>query len=199
MVVSRRGASVRTPRVSFESQKSASARIVVGDCVAEMTKLPAQSVDLVFADPPYNLQLQGDLKRPDNSRVDAVDDDWDKFSSFSAYDDFTRAWLMACRRVMKPSATLWVIGSYHNIFRVGTDAPGLRLLDPQRHRLAQIQPDAEFPRPPLHQCARNPDLGGARRRQSAIIRSTTKRSRRATTTSRCARTGSFRCAPARSG
>jgi modification methylase len=93
---------------------------MVGDCVAEMTKLPAGSVDLVFADPPYNLQLQGDLKRPDDSRVDAVDDDWDKFASFSAYDDFTRAWLMACRRVMKPNATLWVIGSYHNIFRVGT-------------------------------------------------------------------------------
>jgi modification methylase len=85
-----------------------------------MAKLPAASVDLVFADPPYNLQLQGDLKRPDDSRVDAVDDDWDKFSSFSAYDDFTRAWLIACRRVMKPNATLWVIGSYHNIFRVGT-------------------------------------------------------------------------------
>src|SRR3984885_6665857 len=125
MVVSRRGASVRTPRVSIESQETkaetkASARIVVGDCVAKMTKLPAASVDLVFADPPYNLQLQGDLKRPDDSRVDAVNDDWDKFSSFSVYDDFTRAWLMACRRVMKPSATLWVIGSYHNIFRVGT-------------------------------------------------------------------------------
>ena len=119
MVVSRRGASVRAPRVCFESQDSASARIVVGDCVAEMTKLPAQSVDLVFADPPYNLQLAGDLKRPDDSRVDAVDDDWDKFASFAAYDDFTRAWLIACRRVMKPSATLWVIGSYHNIFRVG--------------------------------------------------------------------------------
>ncbi len=85
-----------------------------------MAKLPAASVDLVFADPPYNLQLQGDLKRPDDSRVDAVDDDWDKFASFAAYDDFTRAWLTACRRVMKPSATLWVIGSYHNIFRVGT-------------------------------------------------------------------------------
>jgi modification methylase len=114
--------------VSLESAEPApknagrqtSARIVTGDCVAEMTKLPAQSVDLVFADPPYNLQLAGDLKRPDDSRVDAVDDDWDKFSSFAAYDDFTRAWLMACRRVMKPSATLWVIGSYHNIFRVGT-------------------------------------------------------------------------------
>src|SRR5579864_9121788 len=121
MVVSRRGASVRAPRVSFESAPppaAASPRIVV--CVAEMAKLPAACVDLVFADPPYNLQLQGDLKRPDDSRVDAVDDDWDKFASFSAYDDFTRAWLIACRRVMKPSATLWVIGSYHNIFRVGT-------------------------------------------------------------------------------
>jgi modification methylase len=84
-----------------------------------LAKLPGASVDLVFADPPYNLQLQGDLKRPDDSRVDAVDDDWDKFSSFAAYDDFTRAWLLACRRVLKPSGTLWVIGSYHNIFRVG--------------------------------------------------------------------------------
>ncbi len=114
MVVSRRGASGRAPRVSFESN-----RILVGDSVAAMAKLPAESVDLVFADPPYNLQLQGDLKRPDDSRVDAVDDHWDKFSSFAAYDDFTRAWLVACRRVMKPAATLWVIGSYHNIFRVG--------------------------------------------------------------------------------
>jgi modification methylase len=91
-----------------------------------MAKLPAESVDLVFADPPYNLQLQGDLKRPDDSRVDAVDDDWDKFSSFSAYDDFTRAWLIACRRVMKREATLWVIGSYHNIFRVGALLQDLR-------------------------------------------------------------------------
>jgi modification methylase len=115
MVVSRRGASERTPRVSFQS----SASVVIGDCIAELAKLPAASVDLVFADPPYNLQLQGDLKRPDDSRVDAVDDAWDKFSSFDAYDDFTRAWLLACRRVMKPNATLWVIGSYHNIFRVG--------------------------------------------------------------------------------
>jgi modification methylase len=118
MVVSRRGASLRTPRVSFES--AASPSILVGDCVAEMAKMPAASVDLVFADPPYNLQLQGDLKRPDDSRVDAVDDEWDKFSSFAAYDDFTRAWITASRRLMKPNATLWVIGSYHNIFRVGT-------------------------------------------------------------------------------
>jgi modification methylase len=94
-------------------------QIFRGDCVAALEKLAPASVDLVFADPPYNLQLQGDLKRPDDSRVDAVDDDWDKFADFSAYDDFTRAWLSACRRVMKPNATLWVIGSYHNIFRVG--------------------------------------------------------------------------------
>src|SRR4249920_1058824 len=118
MVVSRRGASDRAPRAS--SKASERGRVLIGDCVAEMAALPAESVDLVFADPPYNLQLQGDLKRPDDSRVDAVNDAWDKFASFSAYDDFTRAWLVACRRVMKRSATLWVIGSYHNIFRVGT-------------------------------------------------------------------------------
>src|SRR5881394_2402987 len=117
MRVSRRGASSRTPRTHLEAS---SHTIVVGDCVAEMARLAPTSVDLVFADPPYNLQLQGDLKRPDDSRVDAVDDAWDKFASFDAYDDFTRAWLLACRRVMKPNATLWVIGSYHNIFRVGT-------------------------------------------------------------------------------
>src|SRR3979409_657108 len=118
MRVSRRGGSSRTPRLTSESTRSH--HNVHGCCVSGMTRLPAGSVDLVFADPPYNLQLQGDLKRPDDSKVDAVDDDWDKFSSFSAYDDFTRAWLMAARRVRNPSATLWVIGSYHNIFRVGT-------------------------------------------------------------------------------
>src|SRR5438105_4726239 len=117
MVGLRRGASARAPRVSLKTVEIN--RVLIGDCIAEMAKLPAESVDLVFADPPYNLQLQGDLKRPDDSRVDAVDDAWDKFSSFSAYDDFTRAWLIACRRVMKRNATLWVIGSYHNIFRVG--------------------------------------------------------------------------------
>jgi modification methylase len=117
MVLSRRGASVRAPRVSFAPRLTN--QIVTGDCIAELGKLPAASIDLVFADPPYNLQLQRALKRPDNSRVDGVDDAWDKFSSFAAYDEFTRAWLLACRRVMKRSATLWVIGSYHNIFRVG--------------------------------------------------------------------------------
>src|SRR5258707_7730051 len=118
MGVLRRGASSRTPRLFLEPESAG--QILVGDCVAHMAALPAASVDLVFADPPYNLQLRNDLKRPDDSRVDAVDDDWDKFASFEAYDAFTRAWLMACRRVMKPTATLWVIGSYHNIFRVGT-------------------------------------------------------------------------------
>src|SRR5262252_1083183 len=117
MRVSRRGAPGVAPRAQF--QATTSGRIIVGDCVAQMAALPAASVDLVFADPPYNLQLKGDLKRPDESHVDAVNDDWDKFSSFAACDDFTRAWLLACRRIMKPSATIWVIGSYHNIFRVG--------------------------------------------------------------------------------
>jgi modification methylase len=120
MGVSRRGASNRAPRSPSQPVQSASGRIVVGDCIAEMSRLPAASVDLVFADPPYNLQLKGALKRPDDSDVDAVDDAWDKFASFEHYDAFTRAWLMAARRVMKPSATIWVIGSYHNIFRVGS-------------------------------------------------------------------------------
>jgi modification methylase len=93
--------------------------ILKGDCVAEMAKLPAASVDLIFADPPYNLQLAGQLTRPDQSEVDAVTDDWDKFASFAEYDAFTRAWLLAARRILKPTGTLWVIGSYHNIFRVG--------------------------------------------------------------------------------
>ncbi|MGE5547365.1 MAG: DNA-methyltransferase, partial [Solirubrobacterales bacterium] len=93
--------------------------ILEGDCVARMEALPAGSVDLVFADPPYNLQLGGELLRPNNSRVDGVDDEWDRFGSFKDYDDFTRRWLTAARRAMKDDAGLWVIGSYHNIFRVG--------------------------------------------------------------------------------
>ncbi len=93
--------------------------ILEGDCVALMDSLPAGSVDMVFADPPYNLQLGGELLRPNNSRVDGVDEDWDRFSDFGAYDSFTRAWLGAARRVLKDDGTLWVIGSYHNIFRVG--------------------------------------------------------------------------------
>jgi len=94
-------------------------RIIIGDCIAEMAKLPEKSVDLIFADPPYNLQLGGDLTRPDNSKVDAVDDHWDQFASFEAYDAFTADWLAQARRVLKDEGALWVIGSYHNIFRVG--------------------------------------------------------------------------------
>ena len=94
--------------------------ILQGDCLEHLRALPDASIDLVFADPPYNLQLKGELHRPDQSKVDAVDDDWDKFDSFAAYDAFTRAWLAEARRVLKPTGTLWVIGSYHNIFRVGT-------------------------------------------------------------------------------
>ena len=94
--------------------------VLIGDCLEQLAKIPAGSVDLVFADPPYNLQLNGDLHRPDQSKVDAVDDAWDKFASFADYDSFTRAWLKECRRVLKPDGALWVIGSYHNIYRVGS-------------------------------------------------------------------------------
>ncbi len=93
--------------------------VLVGDCARAMDGLPEGSVDLVFADPPYNLQLAGDLLRPNNSRVDGVDDAWDKFADFAAYDEFTRIWLTAARRLLKPDGALWVIGSYHNIYRVG--------------------------------------------------------------------------------
>ena len=93
--------------------------IIQGDCIAEMAQLPSRSVDMIFADPPYNLQLGGDLFRPEGSRVDAVDDDWDKFDSLAAYDDFTRDWLHEARRILKDDGTIWVIGSYHNIYRVG--------------------------------------------------------------------------------
>ena len=94
--------------------------ILQGDCIAEMARLPDKSVDMIFADPPYNLQLGGDLFRPEGSRVDAVDDEWDKFDSLAAYDGFTRDWLEQARRILKDDGTIWVIGSYHNIFRVGS-------------------------------------------------------------------------------
>ncbi len=110
-------ADIRADEASPEAWRDS---IIQGDCIAALEKLPEASVDLVFADPPYNLQLDGNLHRPDQSKVDAVDDEWDKFSDFAAYDAFTRAWLLAARRVLKPDGTLWVIGSYHNIFRVGT-------------------------------------------------------------------------------
>ncbi|MEI7771153.1 MAG: DNA methyltransferase [Chloroflexales bacterium] len=90
-----------------------------GDSLEILETLPAGSVDLIFADPPYNLQLQGELWRPNQTRVDAVDDAWDQFGSFVEYDEFSRRWLGACRRVLKDTGTIWVIGSYHNIYRVG--------------------------------------------------------------------------------
>ena len=124
--VSRTGRLAPAPRMGLAPKSDAPSEaflpigeVLIGDCIAALERLPPESVDLVFADPPYNLQLESALVRPDHSLVDAVDDDWDKFASFSHYDDFTRAWLLACRRVMKKNATLWVIGSYHNIFRVG--------------------------------------------------------------------------------
>jgi modification methylase len=98
---------------------SAAETIIQGDCLEALAQLPDRSVDLVFADPPYNLQLGGELHRPDHSKVDAVDDHWDQFASFEAYDKFTKAWMGECRRVLKDEGSLWVIGSYHNIFRVG--------------------------------------------------------------------------------
>jgi modification methylase len=122
--VSRTGKAAPAPRMRRQPPPSVQPfsgrdEILIGDCITALEKLPPESVDLVFADPPYNLQLEGGLTRPDHSVVDAVDDEWDRFASFSDYDAFTRAWLLAVRRVMKSKATLWVIGSYHNIFRVG--------------------------------------------------------------------------------
>ncbi|HUS95560.1 MAG TPA: site-specific DNA-methyltransferase [Hyphomicrobiaceae bacterium] len=94
--------------------------ILLGDCLEQLATLPDASIDMVFADPPYNLQLDGDLLRPNNTVVDGVHQDWDKFSSFEAYDRFSRSWLAECQRVLKPNGAIWVIGSYHNIFRLGT-------------------------------------------------------------------------------
>jgi modification methylase len=106
-------------------QKIPANKVLKGDCTKIMRSLPESSVDLIFADPPYNLQLGGDLHRPDNSKVNAVDDHWDKFSSFNHYDEFTKDWLQAARRILKPNGAIWVIGSYHNIFRVGASLQDL--------------------------------------------------------------------------
>ena len=93
--------------------------IICGETIEELKNLPDNSIDLVFADPPYNLQLDQNLYRPNNSKVDAVDDEWDQFESFEEYDKFSHAWLKEAQRVLKPTGTIWVIGSYHNIFRIG--------------------------------------------------------------------------------
>ena len=94
--------------------------IICGDCIEELKKIPENSIDLIFADPPYNMQLKNALYRPNNTRVDGVDDEWDKFTSFSEYDDFCISWLKECIRILKDTGSIWVIGSYHNIFRVGS-------------------------------------------------------------------------------
>ena len=117
-VLTRQKARTRRPEVTARPPLPLG-QILSGDCIEAMKSLPDASIDLVFADPPYNLQLGGDLNRPDGSHVDAVTDDWDKFDSFAAYDSFTRDWLAEARRILKPNGTIWVIGSYHNIFRVG--------------------------------------------------------------------------------
>lgn len=116
---------VKTPTAKQRAAKTAPVdlpldSILQGDCVEMMRSLPAASVDMIFADPPYNLQLGGDLLRPDGSQVDAVDDEWDKFDSLATYDRFTHGWLKEAKRILKPGGSIWVIGSYHNIFRVGT-------------------------------------------------------------------------------
>lgn len=114
-----------TTQFSHSSDSLPLNQILQGDCVALMDQLPAESVDMVFADPPYNLQLGGHLVRPDNSPVDAVTDHWDQFANFADYDHFTSEWLRAAKRVLKPNGTLFVIGSYHNIFRVGNQLQNL--------------------------------------------------------------------------
>ncbi len=105
--------------MSSPKEKLSTESIIIGDCVKNMRKIAKESVDCIFADPPYNLQLGGDLHRPNNSKVDAVDNDWDQFESLKAYDDFTKKWLSAARDTLKPDGSIWVIGSYHNIFRLG--------------------------------------------------------------------------------
>ena len=94
-------------------------RVIVGDCIEKMNELPPESVDLIFADPPYNLQLNGELERPDQTKVDGVKESWDKFNSISDYDNYTKQWMSSARRILKPNGSIWVIGSYHNIFRLG--------------------------------------------------------------------------------
>lgn len=112
-------ARAKTPAKSVQADLPLN-QILRGDCINAMRALPDNSIDMIFADPPYNLQLGGELFRPDGSHVDAVTDDWDKFDTFAAYDKFTREWLAEAHRILKDNGTLWVIGSYHNIFRVGT-------------------------------------------------------------------------------
>ena len=127
-------------------------QIIQGDCIEVMAGLPAESVDMVFADPPYNLQLKGDLLRPNHTKVDAVDESWDQFDGFAAYDRFTKAWLEATQRILKPQGNVvgdWVLSQHLSGRR---DIAGLGLLGAQRCGLAQNQSYAQFPRPSFYQC-----------------------------------------------
>ncbi len=188
MVVSRRGASARAPRTKFESHSGTVSSSAIASPRCQNWRLVR--VDLVFADPPYNLQLKGDLKRPDESHVDAVNDDWDKFSSFAAYDDFTRAWLLACRRIMKPSAD--PVGDRFLPTIFFASAPSCRTSASGSSMTscgARPNRDAEFPWPPLHQCPRNHDLGGARREGQGLYLQLRSAGRRPTRTCRRVPTG----------
>ena len=111
--------------LKFESMLNS---IILGDSIDIMKQIPDNSIDLIFADPPYNLQLENDLYRPNETKVNGVIEEWDKFKSFKDYDDFTFNWLNECKRILKKSGTIWVIGSYHNIFRVGN-----RNITPRRY------------------------------------------------------------------
>src|SRR5246127_3083837 len=131
--------------------------------------LPSASVDCVFADPPYNLQLRGELRRPDDSLVDGVDDDWDRFSDFASYDSFTREWLAECRRLLRKDGTLWVIGTYHNIYRIGAILQdlGFWILNDVVWRKSNPMPN--FRGPPFPNPAGDEDRGRARPRQPAPL------------------------------
>ena len=107
------------------SVKTIKNKIINGDSLKELKKIPDETFDLIFADPPYNLQLKKELSRPDRSKVDDVNDKWDQFESFKSYDEFTFEWLKECKRILKKDGTIWAIGSYHNIFRVGTTIQNL--------------------------------------------------------------------------
>ncbi|OQA38463.1 MAG: Modification methylase DpnIIB [Parcubacteria group bacterium ADurb.Bin316] len=105
---------------SFKDESEIINKIIVGDCLEVMKNIKDNTFDMIFADPPYNMQLQNELYRPNNTKVDAVDDEWDQFNGFEHYDEFSKAWLKETKRILKKNGTIWVIGSYHNIFRVGT-------------------------------------------------------------------------------
>lgn len=109
-----------TKLTNFTEQTDLVNKIIVADCLEVLPQIKDDTFDMVFADPPYNMQLRNDLYRPNNTKVNGVDDEWDQFVDFAQYDQFTRAWLSEVKRVLKPNGTIWVIGSYHNIFRVGT-------------------------------------------------------------------------------